>query len=132
MNNLFSAVRMDGENMINEPTLCHKSLIKNSMPVFYPVRLSQFCPMEMDEELKNRFMQQMLQDLLHDDTKPFPTLLCEMEETRIVELVRKCCLFSDKMVPFKVKHQLNLVSERLEIQRKSIDYGMLYIEVFVN
>jgi hypothetical protein len=88
--------------------------------------------MEMDEELKNRFIQQMLQDLLHDDTKPIPTILCEMEETRIMELVRKVCLFSDRMVPFKAKHQLNIVSERLDIQRKSLDYGMLYIEVFIN
>ena len=86
----------------------------------------------MDEELKKRFIQQMLQDLLTDNTEPYPTILCERDDPMIIELVRKVCLFSDRMVPFKAKHQLNIVSERLEIQRKSIDYGMLYIEVFIN
>ena len=85
----------------------------------------------MDDELKNRFFQKKLQELLHDNTRPFPTFICERERSMIIELVRRYCLFSTKMIPFRVKHSLSLVSERLEI-KKVKDYGDLYIDVTIN
>jgi hypothetical protein len=85
----------------------------------------------MDDELKKRFFQKKLQELLHDNTRPFPTILCERERPEIIELVRKYCLFSTTIVPFRVKHNLLLVSERLELEQ-IWDYGDLYIDVNIN
>jgi hypothetical protein len=85
----------------------------------------------MDDELMNRFFQKKLQELLHDNTKPFPTIICERERLEIIELVRRFCLYSTKMIPFSVKHSLSLVSERLEL-KKVEDYGDLYIDVNIN
>ena len=83
----------------------------------------------MDEELKNRFFQQKLRELIDGDTQPFPTIICERERPEILELVREFCLFSTYMIPFKVRHNLSYVPEKLELQRVK-DFGDLYI--FVN
>ena len=86
----------------------------------------------MDEELKQRFLQQKLQDLLSDNIQPFPTILCEMEYPYNIELVRKVCLLKGAMVPFRVTENLISVSEILDRQQKPPDYGNLYIDVNVN
>jgi hypothetical protein len=86
----------------------------------------------MDEELKKRFIKQKIGDFIADNLKPFPTFLCERDDPHITELVRQFCFFSNKMIPFRTKHNLVFVSERLDIQRGSIDYGDLYIFVNVN
>jgi hypothetical protein len=86
----------------------------------------------MDEELKNRFMMQKIEDLRSNDVKPLPTILCERNDLRIVEVVRKFCMFSKKMVPYQGKHHLSFVVERLEVQKGMVDYGQLYILVTVN
>ena len=88
--------------------------------------------MRMDDALKQRFFQRMLKDLLTDKTKPFPTILCEMDDPGIIELVRKNCMFADPMKPFRIKPNLLIVTERLEIQRAITGHGMLYILVDVN
>ena len=85
--------------------------------------------MIMDDELKQRFFQKMLEDLLAERTKPFPTILCERDDPKIIELVRKYCLFAEPMKPFRIKPNLIIVSERLEIQRAVTGHGMLYILV---
>lgn len=86
----------------------------------------------MDEELKKRFTQQKIDDFITDNLKPYPTVICERVDPRITELVRQFCLFSNKMIPFKIKHNLVFVSERLDIQLESTDFGELYIFVSVN
>ena len=86
----------------------------------------------MDEELKRRFLQQKLLDLLNDDSKPLPTIICEREQPHILELIRKYWLYSPKMIPFRVKNCLILVSEGLDRQKGSINYGELYIDVNIN
>ena len=86
----------------------------------------------MDEELKKRFTQQKIDDFITDNLKPYPTVICERVDPRITELVRQFCLFSNKMTPFRIKHNLVFVSERMDIQRGSIDFGDLYIMVNVN
>jgi hypothetical protein len=86
----------------------------------------------MDEELKHRFIRQKIEDFVTDNVKPFPTIICERDDPRLIDLVRQFCLFSTKMIPFKGKLNLLYVSEGLEIQRESIVFGDLYIEVFVN
>ena len=48
----------------------------------------------MDEELKNRFFQLKLSELLNDSTKPFPTMIFEMERPEMIELIRRVVLFS--------------------------------------
>ncbi len=85
----------------------------------------------MDEELKNRFLQLKLEELLNNSTRPFPTIICEMERPEIIELVRKFCLYTPNMKPFKGKRKLSLIPEGLEFQQVK-DYGDLYIEVFIN
>ena len=86
----------------------------------------------MDEELKQRFLQQKLQDLLNENIRPFPTVLCEMEYPYNIELVRKVCMICGAMVPFRVKGNLKDVTERLDRQKELLDYGNLYIDVNVN
>ena len=86
----------------------------------------------MDEDLKRRFLQKKLEDLLNDNTVPFLTILCEREEQRIQELVRKYCMFSGRMAPFRIGNGLKTVSERLDGTKRQTNWGELYIEVFVN
>ena len=86
----------------------------------------------MDEDLKRRFLQQKLEDLLNDNTNLIPTIICEMERPEIMELVRMYCLFSGAMIPYQVKHNFSIVSERLDFQRDPINWGELYILVNLN
>jgi hypothetical protein len=86
----------------------------------------------MDEELKQRFLIKKIEDLRSNDVKPLPTILCERDDPRIMEVVRKFCMFSEKMVPYRRKHNLSFVEERLEVQHGMVDYGELYILVSVN
>ena len=88
--------------------------------------------MIMDEELKNRFLQQMLHDLLTDNTSPFPTILCEMVDPKITESVRRYCLFAQTMIPFRVNHNLDPLPKRLDSTSGKTDFGMLYIDVNIN
>lgn len=84
----------------------------------------------MDNDLKNRFFQQKLLELLHDATKPFPTLIIESERVEVVELVRRFCLLSPMMIEYKAD-DFTFVPEKLE--RKAItDYGDLYYLVFLS
>ena len=85
----------------------------------------------MDEELKNRFYRKKLDELLNDCTKPFPTTIIEAERTEILELVRKYCLFSTAMTPFRFQNPMFVTSETLETS-KIIDYGELYYLVNLN
>lgn len=85
----------------------------------------------MDEELKHRFFQQKLAELLTDSTKPFPTIICEMEDPKILELIRKFCLFSPHMKQMTKKDIDPIVDETLE-KKKVVDYGELYILVNPN
>ena len=86
----------------------------------------------MDEELKRRFTIQKIEDLLSDNINLLPTIICEMERPEIIELVRMYCLFEGAMSPFQLKPHLSFISERLDIQRSSIDWGNLYILVNLN
>ena len=86
----------------------------------------------MDEELRKRFTQQKLKDLLNDNVNPIPTIICEMKRPECIELIRMYCLFSGAMIPFRVKHNLSFVPERLDFQRGTINYGELYILVNLN
>ena len=86
----------------------------------------------MDEDLKRRFLQKKLEDILNDNTVPFLTILCEREEQRIQEFVRKYCMFSGVMAPFRIGNSLKIVSERLDKTKGSPNWGDLYIEIFIN
>jgi len=85
----------------------------------------------MDGELRERFFQLKLQELLNNATQPFPTYIFEMERPEVIELVRKFCLFSPMMIPFKVKIEIQFLQEELEIF-EVIDYGELYVLVNLN
>lgn len=84
----------------------------------------------MDEELKNRFFQLKLHDLLSDSTRPYPTMIIERERPEIVELIRKFCLFSVHMKPYSCS-DIKFTRETLEIKPIK-DYGDLYILVNLN
>lgn len=97
---------------------------------FYFVDYEKLCP--MNEELKRKFLQKKLEDILNDHTVPFLTILCERDEQHIQELVRKYCLLSGVLVPFRIGNSLKIVPERLDRKRGQTKWGDLYIEVFVN
>jgi len=86
----------------------------------------------MDEDLKKRFLQQKLEDLLNDNIKLLPTILCEIDDPRITELVRPFCCLKDVLVPFRVRGWLKIVSEGLDSKKGKRNWGELYIDVYVN
>lgn len=85
----------------------------------------------MSDDLKNRFFQLKLKELLNDETKPFPTFICEMETADIMEIVRIYCLFVPTMIPLTKEKLDPIVNEKLET-KKVVDYGELYILVNPN
>lgn len=85
----------------------------------------------MDNELVNRFFQKKLQDLLNNNTKPFPTCIFETERPEVIELVRKFCMLSPMMIPYKASYSFYFVPEELECQKVN-DYGDLYVIVNLN
>lgn len=86
----------------------------------------------MDDELKKRFFQKKLDDLITDNIHLLPTILCEMDDPRITELVRPYCCMKGVLVPFRVGDRLIFVSERLDSQRGNRYWGELYIDVNIN
>lgn len=85
----------------------------------------------MEDELTNRFFQKKLQVLLGNNTRPFPTLICERERPEILELVQRYCLYSPHMIPYKVNPHISFVPEKLEIHSVK-EYGDIYILVNIN
>ena len=86
----------------------------------------------MDEELKKRFTQQKIKDLLNDNVNPFPTIIAEIENPITLEFIRIYCLFEGAMIQFQVNNHLSVVAERLDFQRDPINWGELYILVNMN
>jgi hypothetical protein len=86
----------------------------------------------MDEYLKQQFFQQKIDDLLKNNLKLLPTIICERERPEILELIRQFCLQSGRLVPYLVKYHPKIVSEGLDSQNGRTDWGNLYIEVFTN
>lgn len=82
----------------------------------------------MDDELCQRFFQLKLKELITDSTRPFPVMIFEQERTEVIELIRKFCLFSPYLIPYKVVPIE--VEERLENTR-IVDYGELYSLIFL-
>jgi hypothetical protein len=88
--------------------------------------------MNMGDELKKRFFQKRLDDMLTNNIHLRPTILCEMDDPRITEMVRPYCCLKGILVPFRVGDRLNIVSERIDYQRGSVNWGQLYIDVNIN
>ena len=86
----------------------------------------------MEEELKFRFIDKTIEDILNGNHNPIPTIICEREQPYIMELVRKFCLFTEKMVPFKPLHFQPIMTEGLETYKDETEYGELYILVNIN
>lgn len=86
----------------------------------------------MDEDLQRRFLLQKLQDLLNDNCKPLPTIICEMDDPKISELVRPYCAMKGVLKPFRIAGRLNYVSERLDRTKGQTKWGEMYIMVVIN
>ena len=86
----------------------------------------------MDEELKKRFTKKKIEDLMNDNINMLPTIIAEIENPISLELIRIYCLFEGAMIPFKVKHNLSFIPERLDFQRGPINWGELYILLNMN
>ena len=84
----------------------------------------------MDEELRQRFFHLKLLEFLTDSTRPFPVMIFEAERPEMVELIREFCLFSPKMIPYRVDLESIFVDERLD-KEKVVDYGELYGLIFL-
>ena len=86
----------------------------------------------MDDDLKRRFLLKKLEDLLNDNCNHLPTILCEMDDPRIIELIRPYCAMEGVLQPFRIAGRLNIVSERLDHIKGTRNLGELYIDVYVN
>lgn len=85
-----------------------------------------------EEELKNRFYRQLLDDLLNDNIKPFPTYLMEMEDPEFLELIRPFVMFGN-MKPYNSSVLKTELPTREELEKKKIkSYGNLYVLVIPN
>lgn len=82
------------------------------------------------EELKLRFFRQKLDDLLSDNTKPFPTMIAEMEDPDFLELIRPFVMFGN-MKPFTSRDIQPPTREGLEV-KKIKNYGDLYCLIIPN
>lgn len=82
----------------------------------------------MDDELCQRFFQLKLKELITDGTRPFPVMIFEQERTEVIELIRKFCLFSPYMIPYKAARIK--IEEGLE-NIGVVDYGELYSLIFL-
>ena len=97
---------------------------------FYSLEFEKLCI--MGDEMKQQFFQKKLDDMLNDNINVWPTIICERERPEILEYIRQYCLYSNRLVPYLVEYHPKIVSEGLDIPRGNIDFGNLYIEVFVN
>jgi hypothetical protein len=85
-----------------------------------------------EEELKLRFYRKLLDDLLNDNIKPFPTYLMEMEDPDFLELIRPFVMFGN-MKPYNSGVLLTELPTREELETKKIrSYGNLYVLVNPN
>jgi hypothetical protein len=85
-----------------------------------------------EEELKNRFYRQLLEDLSNDDIKPYPTYIMEMEDPEFLELIRPFVMFGN-MKPYDMRVLIMELPTREELERKKIkSYGNLYVLVNPN
>jgi hypothetical protein len=87
------------------------------------------CP-DLAQELKDRFYRQMLEDLLNDNTKPYPTTIIEEEDPEFLELIRPFVMFSP-MKPFTSRNIKPPTREELE-KKKIKSYGQLYCLIIQN
>lgn len=86
---------------------------------------------EIEEDLKKRFYRQKIDDMLNDNLKPFPTMICEMERPENLESIRKSILSSPDTKPFMYRDVRPQGKEGLE-KKKIKNYGDLYMLVYVN
>jgi len=90
----------------------------------------------MDESLKSRFLKKKIQDFASNNCEPFPTILCEMDDIKIVELVRTHCLkvmrYTNNFLPVHYSVATDYTEETLELSYGMTKYGDLLIEVNVN
>ena len=127
-----------------QPEMTTKSIIRAGM-----IRLEQspilFDDDEDDEwinqsakffldDLDRRFMKNVMEELLLDDSKPYsiPILLIETERPEIQQLVRKFILFSSHIKPFTSRRINPPVKEGLEKPTKKTEYGKMHILVNLN
>jgi hypothetical protein len=82
------------------------------------------------EELKLRFVRQKLEDMLNDNMRPLPTMICEMEDPEFLELIRPFVMFAN-MQPFTYREVTPATREELE-RKKIKSYGQLYCLIFPN
>lgn len=91
---------------------------------------SEFILTDPEEDLRNRFYRQKLEDLLMDNIKPFPTMILEEEDPKFLELIRPFILFGN-MKPFTSRSIRPQTREGLEV-KKIKSYGDLYCLVIPN
>ncbi|GEM_PF-1611350 len=86
----------------------------------------------MDEELKARFLRQKFEDLLNDNTKPIPTIICELENVDAMEAVRKNVLLAVSLgvlVTFTWENVRPAICEGIDKTKGQINYGELFLKV---
>jgi len=88
----------------------------------------------MDEDLKKRFLAKKIEDLLTDNIQLLPTIICERDDLKITEMIRRNIFVAIEyggLIPFTREHIRPLVKEKLETKKKMI-LGNLYIDVNIN
>lgn len=85
---------------------------------------AEYTFIDPEDDLRNRFCRQKLEDLLNDNVKPFPTYLMEEEDPDFLELIRPFILFGN-MKPFSGRNIKPQTRECLET-KKIKNFGEMY------
>ena len=83
-----------------------------------------------EQELRQRFYQQKLDDFINDNIKAMPTMILEEEDPKFIKLIQPFVLFGN-MKPFTSRCISPPTEERLET-KKIKDYGELYALIIPN
>lgn len=91
----------------------------------------------MDEDLKKKFLQKKLEDILNDNSRFLPTIICERDDMIIQDLIRRNSLVAIKyggLIPFTSKSIKPYIQEKLDkkYKRYNTNWGEMYIDVNIN
>lgn len=88
----------------------------------------------MDDELRNKFTMKKIADLKSNNLNLLPTIICEMDDPKIMDIVRRNIFVAIKyggLVTFKPK-SIKITEEILDLPKSRTNWGEMYIDVNVN
>jgi hypothetical protein len=77
-----------------------------------------------EEELRLRFVKKTLENILNNEVKPYPTMIFDEEDPKLLELIRPHVI--GNMLPFTSRYIRPAIEERLIKKNCLKTFGKLY------